>query len=414
MSGGESTRIGKGIATFLKKPVAVVAILLLLGVVGAIRLRGGKGAPVVPVARGEIVRTVVVTGRVAALSRVDVGSETSGRVAEVLVRGGDRVRRGDLLVRLDDREARALLTQAEGALAEAVARLRQTDQSDPLIADQRLREAEAALSLARATHERTLRLFEAGVASKSELDAARKGLEVAESQWERERLLRRNLDPGGSDRVLAESRVLQSRGALELARRRLSQTRILSPADGSVITRWVEPGDVVTPGGKVITLTIDGPTELVATVDEKNLPAITRGAAARVVADSFPDSPFDARVSRVIPAVDPQRGTVEIRFQLPAPPPFLLPDMTVSIEVIGETKRGVLTLPTDMIRDLSTKPWVLVVQGGRAARRDLTLGIRGFGTTEVVSGLSEGDRVIPPTSRVSPGDRVRPVVDHGR
>lgn len=88
--------------------------------------------------------------------------------------------------------------------------------------------------------------------------------------------------------------------------------------------------------------------------------------------------------------------------------------MTVSIEVIGETKRGVLTLPTEMIRDLSTKPWVLIAQGGRAVRRDLTLGIRGFGTTEVTSGLSEGDRVISPTSRVSPGDRVRPVVDHGR
>jgi len=404
----------KSASRFPMRAVTAVCVCLLLIGILILRVRGGKGTPVIPVTRGEILRTVVVTGRVAPLSRVDVGSEISGRVAEVRVRGGDRVRRGDLLVQLDDREARAVVAQAEGTLAEAIVRRDQVGQSDPLLAAQRLREAEAALSLARATFERTRRLHGEGVASKSELDAARKGLEAAESQWERERLLKRNLEPGGSDRLLAASRVTQAEGAAALARRRLSQTRVLSPADGSVITRWVEPGDVVTPGGKMITLTIDGPIELVATVDEKNLPAITRGAAARVVADSFPDSPFDARVSRIIPAVDPQRGTVEVRFSLPAPPPFLLPDMTVSIEVIGERKQGVLTLPTEAIRDLSSTPWVLVVRDGVARRQVITTGIRGVGTTEVVSGLSEGDRVIPPTSPVGAGDRVRVRTGDGR
>lgn len=388
-------------------------IVALLSVVVAAALFSGffrsKGVPVLPVVRNEIVRTVVVTGRVAPLSRAEVGSEIAGRVASVAVRGGDRVRRGDLLALLDGGELRAQLMQADAALAESRTRLEQVTVTEPPLQDQRVREAEATVAHARAVFDRTSRLFADGVAGKSELDAARRDLDVAESRLARERLARKNLDPAGSERRLAESRLAQATSNLEVIRRRLLRTRITAPADGVVITRWVEPGDVVSPGGRVVTLALDGTMELVATVDEKNLPFISQGASARAVADSYPDEPFDARVSRIVPAVDPQRGTVEIRFALPRPPAFLLPDMTVSIEVQGERKGGVLTLPSEAVRDLSTSPWVLAIRDGRAVRVPVTLGIRGVGTCEVTSGVGEGELIISPSAAAVPGDRVRPV-----
>jgi HlyD family secretion protein len=106
--------------------------------------------------------------------------------------------------------------------------------------------------------------------------------------------------------------------------------------------------------------------------------------------------------------VDPQRGTVEVRLTVPQPPIFLKPDMTVSVELIGENRPGALVLPAAAVRNADTAaPWVLILQDRRAVRVPVQLGLRGIGTVEIVSGLKEGDLAIPQTEKVLPGDSVR-------
>ena len=109
---------------------------------------------------------------------------------------------------------------------------------------------------------------------------------------------------------------------------------------------------------------------------------------------------FEAKVSYIAPSIDPQRGSVEVRLAVPAPPPFLKPDMTVSIDLTIAAKSKVLTVPSNVVRGMATAtPWVQIVDGGRVARRDVTLGIRGQGTIEVERGLAEGAELIVPDGR---------------
>ncbi|MGA8785268.1 MAG: efflux RND transporter periplasmic adaptor subunit, partial [Polaromonas sp.] len=193
------------------------------------------------------------------------------------------------------------------------------------------------------------------------------------------------------------------------AEARLARLAITSPVDAIVLTRTVEPGSMAQPGHVLLTLAAQGGIRIDANVDEKNLRLLTPGMAARAVADAYPGQSFDAQLSYIAPAVDPQRGTVEVRLAVPKPPVFLRPDMTVSVELVGGTKAQALVLPSGAVHDADREaPWVLALQGGRAVRVPIKLGLRGIGSVEIVAGLKEGDEVIPQTEKAVAGDRVRP------
>jgi HlyD family secretion protein len=172
----------------------------------------------------------------------------------------------------------------------------------------------------------------------------------------------------------------------------------------------VEPGDVVQPARTLLVMAADAAPELVIEPDERNLAWIRIGQTARASADAYPQSVFDAEVSYIAPAVDPQRGSVEVRLRVQQPPDFLKPDMTVSVDLTVASKLRVLTLPSEAIRDSATiAPWAFVARRGRVARTDLKLGIRGAGRTEITSGLIEGAAVLVPAAQpLALGQRVRP------
>ena len=119
---------------------------------------------------------------------------------------------------------------------------------------------------------------------------------------------------------------------------------------------------------------------------------------------------FDAEVSFVAPAVDPQRGSIEVRLRVKDVPEFLKPDMTVSVDLTVAAKQRVLTLPSEAIRDAaSTEPWVWIAPQGHAMRRAVKLGIRGAGRMEIASGLAEQAEVLVPEGQtLTAGQRVRP------
>ncbi|MDD2897655.1 MAG: efflux RND transporter periplasmic adaptor subunit [Desulfuromonadaceae bacterium] len=381
-------------------------VLLIIGAVSFIRLQGKKVTGI-PVERKDLLQTVVTTGRVTSLARVDVGSQILGSVAAVLVDSGDRVRAGQILIQLRDDEARAALDQAQAVVREQEERLKQIGNVDRPVSQQRVAEAEATLRQATSTYDRAQKLYDAGITSRADFDDAVRARDVAAGIVERERLQRSNSRPQGGDIKLVEARLSQARAAVDGARERLVRTVITAPGDGTVIGRKVEVGDVVQPGVPLLVLSRTGRTQITAQLDEKNLGLLRVGQTAVGSADAYPDRSFPARLVTVVPAVDPQRGTVEARCDVTEPPPYLVPDMTVSLEIEVARHARVLTVPSEAVRDASSAPWVMVARDGRAERQDISLGIRGSGSSEVKKGLKEGEIILSGAEKIAVGSRIR-------
>jgi len=390
-----------------------LAAILLVGAALAFgpRLVEGPKVPVVEVARRDFVQTVVASGRVEAPHRVSVGAQITGTVERVPVAEGQSVAAGQVLIEIENTEWRAASAQAEIAVTQARARLRQLREVQAPVAEQALRQARVTLDTARSQGRRAEDLFRQGFIGAAALDDARKAEHLAEAQWQAAQKQLQSVQPGGSDVAVAESALAQAQAGAAAARSRLAYTTILAPVAGTLIDRSVEPGDVVQPGKALMVLSPAGATQLVVQIDEKNLALLRPGQAARASADAYPELRFDAELAYINPGVDAQRGSVEVKLAVPAPPDYLRQDMTVSVDIRVAERRGAVLVPTDAVHDLGApQPWVLKVVDGRARRQHLRLGLRGGGTSVVLEGLSAGDLVVAAGSgELADGARIRPV-----
>jgi len=398
---------------WLRRGLKVLALLAVLGAVAwfaAQRALGPKVAVVFP-ARREVVQTVVSSGRVLSPAEVSLGSQLGGLVREVRAREGERVTAGQVLVELDDRELSTQVEQARAGVLVASTRVGQLRTVSARVAGESVRQAQANLRAAETTWERQRTLFRSGAIAATELESAQRAVDVARSQLQSAQIASAGSSAGGGDARVAVAGRVQAEAALRVAEARLAQSRVVAPAAGVIMTRSVEPGDVVTPGRALLVLLRDGDTELSMTPDERNLADLRLGQRAVASAEAFPDRPFPAEVSYIAPTIDALRGTVEVKLRVPTPPPFLRPSMTVSVEVEVARHPNALSLPPDAVRDAATpSPWVMVVgDDGRTARRPVTLGLRGERVVEVASGLGERERVVPSSvgAAVRVGQRVR-------
>lgn len=379
----------------------------LLVIVGSRAL--GPRVTVAQVQQREIVQTVIVSGRVLPPARVNIGSLVPGVVTQVAVKEGDHVKPGDLLVQLDDAEARAGLLLAKAGLKQARARLSQLKHITAPVAREAHKQADANLELARLSYERQLALLRKGSATPAQLDEAKRALDVAQSQHDATEKQAAGSAPRGADHALAVAAHAQAAASVAQAEVRLGETRITAATAAVVLTRSVEPGELIQPGRAMLVLARDGKTQLSVQPDEKNLAELRLGQPAQASADAFPKRPFAASVSFIAPSIDPQRGTVEVRFDVPAPPEFLRPDMTVSVNIEVGRHPAALVIPKEAVLDLAAaKPWLFVLQGSRIERRSVELGLRAEGQIEVLRGVAAGEAVVIPngTLLVS-GQRVR-------
>lgn len=343
----------------------VLALVLVLALVwaAALALRAPRAEAYVmqPV---PLVRTLQFSARVATLSRVDVGSTLTGRVAQVRFREGAQVKRGEVLIRLETDELKA--AQAQAVAAE--------------------RQADATLQAARATLARAEQLVKQNFYSAAQLDEARRAVDVALAQQ-------------GA-----------ARAAVTAARARLEQASLEAPAEARVLARMVEPGQIVQPGKALMSLALAGPTQLVAQVDERFLDQLQVGQRAMVVADAFASQRFAAKVLSIAPLVDSQRGAIEVKFTLEQDPPaFLREDMTLSVEVETGRRERALVLPLTALRGpaADNRATVLLAQDGHARERGVRLGLRTLDAAEVLEGLAAGDAVLLGRT-LKPGARVQP------
>jgi HlyD family secretion protein len=394
----------------------IARALIVLAALGAAAFAArdlilGRPVPAYTAVRGDLMQTVVASGRIITPQRVSIGATITERVARIPVDEGQSVKRGDVLIELDDSDERAALAQAQAAMSQADAKLRQLREVALPAAEQALAQARANALQARQNYDRTLALRGKGFVGEAQLDDARRARDVAESQLRAAQVQVATNRPSGSDVALAQTALEQARANLAAAQAKLGQTVIRAPADGVLISRGVEPGNVVQPGKELMALAPAGETQIVVQIDEKNLALLALGQPAVASADAFPDKRFKADLVYINPGVDPLRGAVEVKLRVPDPPPFLRQDMTVSVDIEVARRKDTVIVPTDAVRDASgPSPWVLAVNGHRTVRRPVRLGLRGDGRLEVLSGVAPGDELVPAgNALVKPGQRVRAV-----
>ena len=375
---------------------------------GAATLRGPQVDALV-VQSAPLVRTLQFSARVATLSRVDVGSTVTGRVAQVRVMEGTEVRQGDVLVQLESDELRAALAQAVAAERQAKARLEGLRSTGRTAAQAARAQADASLQAASASLARVQQLVAEGFYSPAQLDEARRAVDVARAQQLGAQAQLQATADAGTEVAQAQAQLALAQAATVAAQARLAQATLVAPADARVLVREVEPGQIVQPGKALFSLALAGPTQLVAQVDERFLEQLQLGQPAWVVADAFAAQRFAARVLSIAPAVDAQRGAIEVKFSIEQAPAFLREDMTLSVEVETARRERTLVLPQAALRGPAggDQASVLVLQDGRAQVRNVRLGLRTLDAVEVLGGLKESDTVLRGHASLQDGQRVR-------
>lgn len=355
--------------------VAVLACSLLL------RQCRGPTIDVITLQAGPLEQRVVASGRVAAVSRVIVGSQVNGVVQQRLVDEGDRVQPGQLLVLIQADDLAANLEQAQARLATLLQASRPQAQA-------RLSEAQAQLQQAEREAARRSELAREQLVAREDAEQARQAVVSARAAREQAQTALLALSDNGAE--LAEARA-----AVSAARAALDKASVRAQVAGTVLTRSVEPGDMVQAGSQLLELASDGPTELHVPVDEKNLQMLALGQDAQAIADAWPQQPFPATLSYIAPSVDSSRGAIEVRLRVEPVPDFLRQDLTVSVNILSARKDDALVIPNTALVSLSGQQHqVWVVEDGRLQPRPVQLGLRGGSASEVSGGLQAGEQVV--------------------
>ena len=391
--------------------IFAVGIALGLAIVGYFAIPAVLGVVVTPVVvkRHDIIQTVVASGQVQTASRVELGSQISGTISEVLVSQGDRVKAGATLIRLDDRDAAAAVAQNVADIKQARARLALISGLTLPAARQSLAQANATLRNIELSLDRVNQLAASGYATRASQDDIQRAHDIAQSQVGSARLTVSSLLPDGSETIFAQAQLEKAQAAWNAGRARLKLTRITAPVTGTVMSLTAEPGNIVQSGVVLAMLAPMIGKQLVIQIDERSFGLIRLGQLALGSADSYPDERFAAEVTSIDPQVDAQRGSVEVKLAVQDAPEYLKEDMTVSVDIEVIHRPAALVLPASAVRDVAgDKPHVLVVEDGRAIDRVVKLGAQGGGLVEVLSGVSEHDLVIAVAdTAIVAGSRVR-------
>jgi HlyD family secretion protein len=371
-------------------------------------------APFAKVARQTLVSTVVTNGRVEPAEFRSIRAPQAGVVERVLVRKGDRVGAGALLGEFSARQARLDLQAAEARLEQARAELAGLERGGAESARTEVDNQAAATRLeldnARREAEVTARLVERNAETREALALARQRVARLEEDMRAIERRRQSLVPQAG-REAAAARVKEAEAAVELARARLGQARVLSPVAGTIYLLAMKPGMFVQPGDVLAEVGETDTVRTVVYVDEPELGKVARGMPVTIQWDAMPGRKWEGKVeempSQIVTLNTRQVGEVVCRIDNREG--LLPPGANVNAEIRSAVAENVLSIPKAALRRGEKGPGVLVLVGDRVEFREVELGVVSVTHAEVRSGLREGDAVaLPGEVTLEPGMRVNP------
>src|SRR5215468_3722385 len=372
-----------------------IALILLLGVVALAYRLFSSGIPEVEATRataessdvGGIVLTA--SGYIVAHHKINVNSKVTGRVAWIGVEKGDKVKEGQVLVRLEDQEFRAQYQQARGAADSARAQLEQLEHGSR---PEEIQQAEHNLSEARATAandkitlDRTKPLFDQGVVSKQALDDAaakyESSLQRVHSLEQSHQLAK--LGPRVEEIARARGALLQAAGQAAYAKSQLDATVIRAPISGTILDRSVEKGELLTgqfasAARPVFSLADLKDIQVELDIAQDDFARLGPRQKGIVTVDAFPDRKYHGVIAEISPEANRQKATVQVKVQIQDPDEYLRPEMNSTVKFIADepTQKsspsgpaGVF-VPTNAVRDAAGKKIVLIVYKNKALQRE--------------------------------------------
>jgi len=379
-----------------------IVLLIAIGVFAATR-GGTKIDPskLAKVEKGDLAKSVVATGKVTPITKVEVKSKASGIVKKLLVDYGDRVKKGQLLAQLDKIEIEAQVEQSKAALEAAQANLK-SSQAD---FERAKVDAEGPdVPLLKRAYDRAENMAKDGVVSTSALEDAQKNYEMS---LNKQNVSKAQVTVLKAKIAQSQANVAQDQANLKQLEEQLSYTDIISPIDGIVLSRDVQMGDAVSSilvlgSSATLVMTLGDTSEVYVKgkVDESDIGKVYLGQRARIKVESFKDKTFDGKVTKISPmGVEKDNVTTfEVRVSIQNPGGELKAEMTANAEIILEEHKNVLQIPEGAILyDKDKKASVEIPDPkGKDGKNKLAvnIGISNGAKTEVLSGLKEGDQVV--------------------
>lgn len=334
--------------------VALVAIVLVM------RSRPANLPLVEPVTR-DVIEVVVASGRLRAVRQSLVGAEAAGVVDTLDAREGDKVRRGQLLGALRQGEVPARFAQVRAA-EEAAAKTLEAE--------------EAALQRATQDRTRTRELSERRLISAADAERADSDFRVQQAKT-----------------AAARARLREARAEIDRVRPEFGRREVRAPFDGVIVQRLVEPGTSVGSSTAWFTLAEMGRVELYVETDENNVGKLLVGQPAIAVAPAYPERPFAARLTQIGPNVDTERGVVGLRLLADQVPGFVLPNMTVDVNIEVKRTASGSAVPSSAVGTEGAQSFVWRVVDGRAVRTVVQV-IGRNPDWAALSGLPKGAKVL--------------------
>ncbi|HEY4905256.1 MAG TPA: efflux RND transporter periplasmic adaptor subunit [Candidatus Sulfotelmatobacter sp.] len=381
-----------------------VAIVLLIAIGVYASTRGGTKidpSKLAKVEKGDLAKSVVATGKVTPITKVEVKSKASGIVKKLLVDYGDHVKKGQLLAQLDKVEIEAQVAQSQAGLEAAQANLK-SSQAD---LERAKVDAEGPdVPLNKRAYDRATGMAKDGVVSASALDDAEKNYEMS---LNKQNVSKAQVTVLKAKIAQAQAQVAQDQANLTQLHEQLSYTDIISPIDGIVLSRDVEMGDAVSSilvlgSSATLVMTLGDTSEVYVKgkVDESDIGKVYLGQPARIKVESFKDKTFNGKVTKISPmGVEKDNVTTfEVRVSIQNPGGELKAEMTANAEIILEEHKNVLQIPEGAILyDKDKKASVEIPNPKGKDGKDkiaVNIGISNGAKTEVLSGLKEGDQVV--------------------
>ncbi len=354
--------------SFFKRRSVLIVLLVLVLLIAFMALRKRPAAPVavvekpaqvleflpgdIAVAQVEALRQVLpMSGALRALNQVAVKAKVAGEVKEVLVRAGEAVTLGQVLIRMDTSEYQAKVEQARGSL----------------------------------------------VASRGQLDIATKSRDNNLALLDKGFISRNAFDNAASQFDIAKANVDTARGALDVAQKALNDTVIKAPMAGLVSTRTIEPGEKVSVDNKLLDVVDLRQMELEAPVPTADILKVKLGQEVLVRVEGLPDA-VAGKVVRINPATQSGSRSIMVYVRIDNPDNLLRAGMFADASLTLDKRDAVLTVPTTAIQNEGDKAYVYTIENGKLARHNVVTGLRGVDSkgnaVEISSGLQDGARIV--------------------
>ncbi|MGF7181217.1 efflux RND transporter periplasmic adaptor subunit [Tunturiibacter psychrotolerans] len=389
--------------TWLWAGLTALVVIVVLGVVAAARGNTTKFEPsqLAKAERGDIARSVVATGKVQPITKVEVKSKASGIVTRLDTDINAQVKQGQVLAQLDQQEILDQVAAQKAQLAAAESNARAAAAS---IEYDKVNAEAPDLPMYKHTYERNLQMSKEGVVSQQALDDAQQKY-LADVNTRDKAVAQITVDT--SKLRQAEAQVAQNKASLKQLEEQLGYTTITSPMDGVILSRDVEIGDAVSSilvlgSTATLVMTIGDINQVYVQgkVDESDIGKVYLGQAARIKVESFKDKTFLGKVTKIAPlGVEKDNVTTfEVRVSIDNPGGELKANMTANAEILLEEHKNVLTVPEQAVlydKDRNASVEIPDPKQKTGRRKvDIKAGISNGTKTEILAGLNPGDTVI--------------------